>query len=263
VDIIDYNRRAWDGLVERGDQWTVPVGPGVIAAARTGNWHIVLTPHRPVPREWFPDLRRLKTLCLAGGGGQQGPVLAAAGAVVTVLDQSAKQLGQDRLVAAREWLSIDTVPGDMRDLGMFPEATFGLIVHPCSNTFVPDVRPVWREAFRVLAPGGTLLAGFVNPAAFLFDEDSAKKGVLVVRHRLPYSDAESLPAEERERLINAGEPLVFSHSLEDLIGGQIDAGFAITGLYEDEWPGQALSRFMPPFIATRARKPGPGPARSP
>jgi SAM-dependent methyltransferase len=254
MDIIDYNRRAWDGLVERGDQWTVPVGPEVIAAARKGDWTIVLTPHRPVPRDWFPDLNGLPTLCLASGGGQQAPVLAAAGAVVTVLDQSANQLGQDRLVAEREGLRLETVQGDMRDLRMFADGTFGLIVHPCSNSFVPDVRPVWREAFRVLRPGGALLAGVINPAVFIFDDALARKGELLVRHRLPYSDAESLSAEERERLIHAGEPFCFSHSLEDLIGGQTDAGFAVTGLYEDEWRGQTLSRFMPMFIATRAIK---------
>ncbi len=99
------------------------------------------------------------------------------------------------------------------------------------------------------------MAGFINPAAFIFDDALAQKGVLTVRHRLPYSDAESLSAEERERLILAGEPLVFSHSLEDLIGGRTDAGFAITGLYEDEWRGTTRSRFMPTFIATRAIKP--------
>ena len=255
MDIVEYNRKAWDALVARGDQWTIPVGPDVVAAARTGEWRIVLTPRRPVPRTWFPVLGGLKTLCLASGGGQQGPVLAAAGAVVTVLDNSAKQLAQDRLVAEREGLTLETVQGDMRDLGKFPDGTFGLVVHPCSNSFVPEVRSVWREAFRVLRPGGVLLAGLANPAAFIFDEALAEKGELKVRHRLPYSDMESLSAEERERLITTGEPFVFSHSLEDLIGGQTDAGFAVTGLYEDEWPGRALSQFMPMFIATRAIKP--------
>jgi len=37
-------------------------------------------------------------LRLASGGGQQGPILAAAGADVTVLDFSKSQLEQDALV---------------------------------------------------------------------------------------------------------------------------------------------------------------------
>src|SRR5262249_61569760 len=89
------------------------------------------------------------------------------GAKVTVFDNSPRQLAQDRLVAEREGLSIETVQGDMRDLHVFGDESFQLVVHPCSNCFVPEVRPVWREVFRILAPSGTLLAGFINPAAFI------------------------------------------------------------------------------------------------
>src|SRR5262249_43636571 len=207
------------------------------------------------PRDWFPPLAGTRTLCLAGAGGQQAPILAAAGAKVTVFDNSPRQLAQDRLVAEREGLSIETVQGDMRDLHVFGDESFQLVVHPCSNCFVPDVRPIWREVFRVLAPGSTLLAGSINPTAFIFDDGACERGELVVRHQLPYSDYLSLTEEEQKRLIEAGEPFVFSHSLEDLIGGQTDAGFVITGLYEDSWPDKPLSKYMPALIATRARKP--------
>ncbi|GIV76742.1 MAG: hypothetical protein KatS3mg050_1136 [Litorilinea sp.] len=125
MDVRAYNRRAWDKAVERGSEWTVPVGPEVIAAARRGEWQIILTPTRPVPRHWFPaDLRGCEILCLASGGGQQGPILAAAGASVTVLDNSPRQLAQDRRVARREGLSLRLVEGDMADLSPFPDASF-------------------------------------------------------------------------------------------------------------------------------------------
>ncbi len=174
MDILAYNRRAWDRQAEKGNRWTVPVGPDVIAAARRGDWQVVLTPTRPVPADWFPALAGLDVLCLASGGGQQGPVLAAAGAAVTVLDNSPAQLARDRLVADREGLEVRTVQGDMADLSAFPEGSFGLVFHPCSNCFVPDVRPVWQEAFRVLRPGGVLLAGFCNPALHVFDDALAE-----------------------------------------------------------------------------------------
>ena len=93
-DILGYNRHAWDRQVERGNRWTVPVGPEEIARARRGEWSIVLTPTRPVPADWFPPLEGLDVLCLASGGGQQGPILAAAGASVTVLDNSPNQLAR-------------------------------------------------------------------------------------------------------------------------------------------------------------------------
>jgi SAM-dependent methyltransferase len=193
-------------------------------------------------------------LCLASGGGQQGPILAAAGAAVTVFDNSPRQLAQDRMVAEREGLIIITEQGDMADLTRFAADSFDLIVHPVSNLFVPRVRPVWQEAFRVLRAGGELLAGFCNPVMYLFDMALADEGVLEVRHKLPYSDLTHLTPEERQRYMDDLQPLEFGHSLEDQIGGQLDAGFVLTGFYEDVWPGQALSEYMPHYMATRARK---------
>src|SRR4051812_23762439 len=116
AEILRYNRRAWDRQVERGNRWTVPVSPEDIARARRGDWNIVLTPTKPVPPAWFPPLSGRDVLCLASGGGQQGPILSAAGANVTVFDNSPGQLAQDRLVADRDGLSLETCQGDMADL---------------------------------------------------------------------------------------------------------------------------------------------------
>ena len=255
MDVLGHNRDAWNGYVATGNRWTVPVGPEVIARARQGDWSIVLTPTRPVPREWFGDVRGRRILALASGGGQQGPVLAAAGARVTVLDASPTQLAQDRAVAAREGLEIETVEGDMADLGALPDATFDVVVNPCSTCFVPDVRPVWREVARVLRPGGALLAGHVNPIVFAVDFALAEKGDLRLRHAIPYSDVTSIGPEERARLVPPGKALEFGHSLGDLLGGQLDAGLSITGLYEDRWnDGSPLDRLVPCFLATRAVK---------
>jgi SAM-dependent methyltransferase len=260
MDVRAYNRLAWDREVERGNEWTVPVSREAIAAARQGQWEIFLTPSKPVPRDWFPDLEGLDVLCLASGGGQQSPILAAVGAKVTVLDNSPKQLKQDRLVAEKESLAITTIEGDMANLSMLPDQSFDLIVHPVSNVFVPDVRPVWAEASRVLRRGGALLAGFDNPAIHLFDYDLAERtGILQVKYALPYSDLTSLSEEERQRrVIDQGFPLEFSHTLEDQIGGQLDVGFLITGFYEDSYGEEEediLANYMQTYIATRAIKP--------
>ncbi len=254
MNVRDYNRQAWDRQVVKGNRWTVPASPETVAAARRGEWEVVLTPTRPVPRAWFPPLPGLDVLGLASGGGQQGPILAAAGARVTVLDNSPRQLEQDRTVAGRDGLTLHTVQGDMTVLP-FADASFDLVFHPCSNAFVPEVRPVWREAFRVLRRGGALLAGFVNPVAYAFDDERVAQGDLSLRHRMPYSDLTSLSAAERERLVAQGEPLAFSHSLEDQIGGQLEAGFLLSRMIEDAWEGQPLAAFFPLCVATRAVKP--------
>jgi SAM-dependent methyltransferase len=256
VDLRDYNREAWNRQVTKGDRWTLPVGPEVIAAARRGEWSVVLTPHKPVPREWFGELAGKDVLGLASAGGQQGPVLAAAGARVTIFDNSPSQLGQDGKVAEREGLSIRLVEGDMRDLSAFADESFDLIFHPCSNCFVDDVRPVWREAFRVLRPGGALLSGFSQPVIFLFDPDLEKQGVMQLKYRMPYSDLTSLTEEERRRYTDNDEPLCVAHSLEDQIGGQLEAGFLLAGFYEDKHvEGDRLSEYLSGFCATRAVKP--------
>ena len=256
-DILAYNRRAWDRQVQRGNKYTVPVGQEEIARARNGDWSIALTPTKLVPSEWFQPLFGLDVLCLASGGGQQGPILAAAGANVTVFDNSPAQLAQDRLVADREGLTIETVQGDMANLSVFTDARFDLIVHPVSNVFVPDVKPVWREAYRVLKPGGTLLSGFMNPVHYLFDPFALEAGELRVVHRFPYSDVESLSDAERAKLAEQDAPLEFGHTLDDQIGGQINAGFLLTGFYEDIDPDTILGKHIPSYIATRATKPRP------
>jgi len=259
LDVIAYNRAAWNRQVESGNEWTVPVGPQVIAAARAGRWRVLLTPTIPVPADWFPPLPGADVLCLASGGGQQGPIFAAAGAHVTVLDNSPRQLAQDRLVAEREGLAIRTVEGQMADLSAFADASFDLVFHPVSNIFAPDVRPVWREAFRVLRPGGALLAGFMNPAVYIFDLVRADEtGVVEVKYTLPYSDLANRSDEELQRQMDEGWPLEFSHSLDEQIGGQLAAGFLLAGLFEDRYPptsNEPISKIMPTFIATRAIKP--------
>ena len=254
ADPTAHNRKAWDSLVAKGNRWTQPVSSEVIAAARNGQWEIVLTPEKPVPGSWLDPVEGKKILCLAGGGGQQAPILAAAGAEVITLDNSPGQLEQDQAVARRESLAIGSVLGDMRDLSAFEDGCFDMIVNPCSNSFVPDVNPVWEECHRVLKVGGSLMVGFIRPITHIFDYDKMEAGELAVRHKIPYSDFD-LPEEERQALIDQDEPLWFGHSLEDQIGGQIAAGFAITGFYEDRWKElAALSDYIDLFVATRAIK---------
>jgi SAM-dependent methyltransferase len=254
-EVIQINKHVWDRNVENANPWTVPVSGEQIAAARQGEWQVLLTNCRPVPSDWFPPMAGLEILCLASGGGQQAPIFAAAGASVTSLDISPAQLAQDRLVAEREGLHIRTIEGNMADLSMFADETFDLIFHPVSNLFCPEIRPVWLEAYRVLRKGGTLLSGFVNPVLFLFDKDLEDQGIYQLRYSLPYADHTSLGEAERIRLFGADSAIEFGHTLEDQIGGQTDAGFHITGFYESYVDDEKVKDYMPTFIATRALKP--------
>lgn len=255
LDVRAHNRAAWDRQVEQQNPWTRPVTSAQVSAARHGDWTIVLTWERTVPADWFPPLPGCEVLCLASGGGQQGPLLAAAGARVTILDLSPAQLAQDRLVAERDTLSLVLVEGDMRDLSMFASERFDLIVHPTATMYVPDVRPMWREAFRVLRRGGSMLSGFINPIAYAFDGELAGQDIYQLRYPLPYSDLASLTPGELDRILAEGDTLQFSHTFVDQIGGQLEAGFLLAGFYEDRKPGWLLSTYMPTHFATRALKP--------
>ena len=97
----------------------------------------------------------------------------------------------------------------------------------------------------------------MNPAFFLFDHEALDRGEdPAVVHPLPFSDESRLPPERFQKLIKDGDLLEFSHSLDDQVGGQIEAGFVITGFFEDSWKNATpLDRWFKTMLNTRARKP--------
>jgi len=257
-EIHKINRDGWDRRVEEQDTWTCPVSPEDIRRARAGEWSVVLTPNKAVPKNWFGELKGKDVLCLASGGGQQGPILAAAGANVVVFDASARQLAQDEAVSRRDALSLSIEQGFMHDLSAFADGQFDLIFHPVSNCYAPEIRPVWRECYRVLRPGGVLLAGFMNPIVYVFDSEAAEYEQLIVKFPLPYSDIADRPPDVLQRIVERDHTVEFSHTLEEQIGGQLEAGFVLTHMFEDRdhgLPENGRSRYFPTCMATRALKP--------
>ncbi len=259
MDIGDLNRAAWDHAVNAGDNpYTQVVTSEQVAAARTGEFSLYLSDGRPVPPAWVTRVSGLRVLCLASGGGQQAPIFAALGAEVTLLDASVEQLAQDRYVAERDGLAFTIIEGDMADLSALADDAFDLIFNPPSTMFVPHLQPVWQECNRVLRPGGTLMTGFINPDEFVFDADALdNEGAFVVRHSLPYVEYDTLVAAEREERRQAKAMFHFSHTMESQLGGILDAGFVITGFYEDrrtEADGNRIRHYLPSFFVVRAHK---------
>lgn len=257
-ELGEHNRDAWNKLVEQQCPWSQPVSSEVIEQAKQGQWQVYITP-QAMPAGWLPaSVVGLKILCLASGGGQQAPVLAAAGAEVTVVDISEGQLEQDRLVAKRDNLTLNLVRSDMADLSAFADNSFDVIVHPISNLYVSSVLPVWKECYRVLKPDGKLLSSFYNPVVFIGDRDPAlmQEGLIRPLYSVPYADVSDLDAASLQQKVEQGSPLVFGHSLSDQIGGQLQAGLVLTGFYEDKQPNPRflVDRFLPTFMATCSQK---------
>ena len=245
----DINAETIDRWVAEGWEWGRPIDHETFVRAQRGDWSVGLTPTKPVPREWFGDLKGKRVLGLASGGGQQMPIFAAAGARCTVLDYSPAQLESERLVADREGYDIEIVRADMTRPLPFDDGAFDLIFHPVSNCYVREVKPIWRECFRVLRPGGSLLSGTDHFVNYLVDETEER-----IVNRLPF---DPLVNPEQMALLQKDDSGVqFSHTLEEQINGQLEAGFTLLSLYEDtNGQGRLHELNVPTFLAMRSQKP--------
>ncbi len=244
----EINSETIDRWVEEGWEWGIPISHEKYLDAQNGNWRMVLTPTREVPKSWFGQLKGKKVLGLASGGGQQMPIFAALGAECTVLDYSEKQLESERLVAEREKYNIRIVRADMSKPLPFEDEEFDLIFHPVSNCYVEDVCSIWKECYRVLKRGGVLLAGLDNGINYLFDEDEK-----ILINSLPFNPLKNV--DQMEQLKEQDGGIQFSHTLEDQIGGQLKAGFRLEDLYEDtNGEGNLHEHNIPTFWATKSVK---------
>jgi SAM-dependent methyltransferase len=233
------NQKAWNQRVAEGNRWTIPVAETQIASAKAGNPHILLSPTIAVPQSWLGLLSGKEILALASGGGQQGPLLAAAGANVTVFDLSDQQLQQDKETAQKFGLNLNCVQGSADCLSAFGNGQFDLIINPCSNCYFEHLEPVWSECARVLKPGGEILFCFTNPVAYCFDDNCE-----AIVKSLPVIDEDDDGAFE------------FSHSLNLQIGSLCRAGFGVTDLFEDNYEPECdyCLKYFPAFVNVRATR---------
>ena len=248
MDYQQLNADTIDRWCEGGWEWGVPISHESYQRALQGDWQMFLTPTKPVPRAWLGDVKGKRVLGLASGGGQQMPIFAALGAECTLLDYSLCQCESDRMVAAREGYDIRILRADMTKPLPFPDEAFDLIFHPVSNCYVEQVRPIFLECFRVLKKGGALLCGLDNGINFIFDEDET-----TLRYSLPFNPLKDPALMEEIQQKDLG--VQFSHTLEDQIGGQLEAGFRLTDVYEDvNGTGSLAAHGIPSYWATRAVK---------
>lgn len=248
MEYTDINASFFDKWVENHWEWGQPIGHDAYEKAKKGEWDVLLTPTVSVPKSWFPDMKNLKILGLASGGGQQMPIFTACGADCTVLDYARSQLESEKMVARRENYSINIVRADMTKPLPFENESFGLIFHPVSNCYVEDVLPIWKECYRVLKRGGILLAGLDNGIRYAFNNDETG-----LEYKLPFNPLKN--KEIYDDSIKNDWGIQFSHTVEEQIGGQLQAGFRLVDIYQDTSGAGNLHEFnIPTFYATKAVK---------
>lgn len=247
-----HNRAAWDRLAKKQNRLAKPArdvdfvnplasvdGPGWLGGDITGQ----------------------RVLCLAAGGGRQGPIYAAAGAIVTVVDISPAMLELDRKVAAERDIALRTVEASMDDLAVLADASFDIVIHPVSTCYVPDVKPVYQEIARVLVPGGIYISQHKQPTSLQASLDSEQGSFRIVH---PYYKTDPLPPSPRPNLVREDGTLEYIHRWEQLLGAMCRAGLFIEDMTEplhakpDAQQDSFAHRcqYVAPYIRIKARRNG-------
>jgi SAM-dependent methyltransferase len=253
-NVVAHNREAWDREAGRNNPATIPVSVDQIAQAARGLTNFSLTGGRRVPPCWLADIAGSDVLCMALGGGQQVPLLAAAGAKVTSVENSPVQLERDRDVARAHGLELECVLADMQEQTLLEGRAFDRCFIGLGMQFIEDPRPVWANAARLLRSGGEVVAAVVNPVQYLFEWPEYADSQFRVVHSLPYSDLDSLTDRERIERFGEHDPIEFGHTFEQVFGGFCDAGFSIDGFFEDVSTTDPFAAHMATFFVIRGRR---------
>ena len=214
---------------------------------------------------WLEDGVCGKTvLCLAAGGGRQGPLYAAAGGIVTVVDISDAMLEKDKKVAHELNYKIRTLKASMDRLAGLEDSSFDIVIHPVSSCYVPDIVAVYREVARVTRAGGLYISQHKTPTSLQTGlRPLSKTGRAYPIVHEYYTDQPLTPTEETN-LIREPGTYEYVHRWEQIVGGLCRSGFVVEDLTEpthadvDEPPGSFghRSRFVAPYVRIKARRRG-------
>lgn len=250
--VLEQNRRAWDRLVRQGSRFT-----------RVADEEAFANPLQSVDSAgWLGgSIAGWKVLCLAAGGGRQGPLYAAAGAQVTVVDLSEEMLRLDRQVAQQRGLKMRILQASMDRLEGLQESEFDLVIHPVSTCYVPDIGRVFAEVARVLRGDGIYVSQHKSPTSLQLSRRPAD-GAYVLEHR--YYDKTPLKPSDPDSSFREPGTLEYVHRLEEIVGGMCRAGFRIEDLVEPFHASQdgPIGGFgdrcsmVAPYLRIKARRSG-------
>jgi ubiquinone/menaquinone biosynthesis C-methylase UbiE len=144
-DTLEINRRGWNTISESYQR-----------ERRISTDDVHYGPMAPGERELglLGEVRGKRILEVGCGGGQNAIVLAKWGAICTGVDPSVAQLAHARKLAREYGVEVRFVTGTAEDLGVFPAATFDLVLSCFAFDYVADLQRAYSEIWRVLNRGG-------------------------------------------------------------------------------------------------------------
>jgi len=139
-------------------------------------------------KERLGSIRGQQLLDLGCGEGYNTRIFAKEGAKMIGVDISSNMIKCAREHEKREALGIEYREADATSLSFLKNDSVDGVVSTLAVMDMPDILPVFQEAFRVVRPGGffqfSVLHPIITSPAFerAFDEDGEKRGCVVGRY---------------------------------------------------------------------------------
>jgi SAM-dependent methyltransferase len=216
-DLHNANRRHWDA---RAAEWAkrpevattwrrCAQEPGLVLAERE--------------RHWLGDVTGKRVAVLGSGDNLVVYALAGMGAQVTSVDIAENQLAVARQRAAELGLAVEFLRSDVTDLHELATGAFELVYTGGHIAiWVSDLRKFYREAARILKPGGRLIVSEYHPFRRIWSDTPDRLEIAAdYFHRGPYTYAEP-----------GGQGHEFQWTVSDYINAVLVAGCEIEAVEE-------------------------------
>jgi ubiquinone/menaquinone biosynthesis C-methylase UbiE len=153
-EMTEQNRKGWN-----------TISASYQASTRISTDDVHYGPLAPGERELglLGDVAGKRILEVGCGGGQNAIALTRWGATCVGVDPSTAQLDHAHRLARELDVEVQFDSGVAQDLTSFPDESFDLVLSSYAFDYVADLQQVYREAWRVLKPGGLFVFCLSHP----------------------------------------------------------------------------------------------------